>query len=381
MKKLRAAVRKLVRGLSMAVFRLLPVKRGRVLLMSYYGKHINCNPKAIYDYMRQNLSGYEYAWVGDRAEVPDGCVSVKYCSVRFYYYLRTSEILIFNTRPNIDIKKRRGQYYIQTWHSSLGFKMIEADAADTLSQNYIKYAKRDSRYIDILLSGCRFRTECFRRNFWYDGRIAEWGIPRNDVLFSEQKQEISTRVRRELGIPEKNRVMLYAPTFRERGNTEYLRAMDVEAVRTALAERFGGEWSILYRTHPNVRDYALPHGAVNATDYAEMQHLLIAADVFVTDYSSAMFDFSLLGRPVLLLCPDNEEYTKTQRKTYFSTDELPFPLAEGGEELCRIITELDTEAYAEALRAFNLRIGSFECGTASRSVAENIEKFRASRVD
>ena len=79
-------------------------------------------------------------------------------------------------------KKRDGQFYVQTWHSSLRLKKIEADAVDGLTDNYIKMAKADSKQTDLLISGCQFSTEIFRRAFWYDGPIVSTGTPRGDVL-------------------------------------------------------------------------------------------------------------------------------------------------------------------------------------------------------
>jgi CDP-glycerol glycerophosphotransferase len=353
----------------MALFRLCPVRKKRVLFMSYYGKHTNCNPWAIYEYIKNADLPYECIWVDNSGKLEGK--TVKYASIAFYYYVRTSQFLIFNARPNFDIKKRRDQKYIQTWHSSLGFKMIERDAEDTLDKRYVQKAKKDSTYIDILISGCRFRTECFNRNFWYSGEIAQIGTPRNDVLFAQNRNTAAAAVKDELGVSTDTRILLYAPTFRNSGDISYATSLDAEGLALALSERFGGEWRIVYRLHPNVNaEGLLPPAAIDASTYKDMQALLIASDALITDYSSVMFDFMLLDRPCFIYAPDYSEYVKKERNTYFKIDELPFEVCTDNASLTAAVRDFDSALYCDSLQQFKDRIGSFECGTASQKIIE-----------
>jgi len=358
--------------LSMSFFGLFPVVRKRVLFMSYYGKHTNCNPYAIYNELKKRSEAFEFVWVDQSGKIAEK--SVKYRSVRFYYYLRTSQFLIFNARPNLDIKKRKGQRYVQTWHSSLGFKMIEKDAEATLDKKYVKKAKEDSRYIDLLISGCRFRTQCFERNFWYDGEIAEIGTPRNDVLFSVDKDEIAHRVKAELGIPEHTKIVLFAPTFRNGEDLSYVTSLNAISLKQELETHFSGTWQVVYRLHPNVRRCdILPEGVIDASDYKDMQKLLLATDVLLTDYSSVMFDYMLLGRPCFLFAPDYENYVANERNTYFRIDELPFTICQTNNALISAIRTYSYDVYEKDLLDFKNRIGSFENGTACTEIIEWIK--------
>lgn len=373
MRKLKTLIRVIIREISMFLFGCLPVKKNRVLLMSFHGKYMNCNPYAIYSHLKKNYPQYEFVWVYN-GENPD-VKTVAYRSLKYYYYLRTSGFLIFNSRPGQDIRKRKGQYYIQTWHSSLGFKMIEKDALDSLGKSYIKNAIKDSKNIDLLISGCRFRTECFKRNFWYDGEIAEVGTPRNDILFAENAEEIVRDTKMELGIAQEAKILLYAPTFRSNGDVDYAKSLDVAALKKALQEKMGGQWEIVFRLHPNVvfNDGFDPQ-IVNASAFGDMQALLMAADVVMTDYSSVMFDFMLLKRPCFLYCPDIEEYTKRERRTYFSVDELPFDLAKTNDKLIDLVMHFDNDTYMRKLEAFDKTIDSFENGKACESIAKIMKR-------
>lgn len=353
----------------MSLFRLLPIKKNRIVFMSYYGKHTNCNPYAIYEEIKKNNLPFECVWVDNTQKLGDK--SVKYKSISFYYYIRTAHFLIFNARPNFDIKKRKQQRYIQTWHSSLGFKMIEKDAENTLDKRYVQKAKKDSTYIDLLVSGCKFRTECFRRNFWYTGEIAEVGTPRNDVLFSQEKDLIAKVSKKELGIKENTKIVLYAPTFRNSDDLSYFTSLNVNTLLSKLKNKFSGDWVLVYRLHPNVNfDNAFPQGTIDASKYKDMQALLLMADILLTDYSSVMFDFMLLNKPIFIYASDYEEYISKERNVYFSINELPFDVCTTNELLESAIGEFNNERYCIRLQNFKNKIGSFECGLASQKILE-----------
>ena len=350
-----------------ALFGLFPIKKNRVLFMSYYGKHVNCNPYSLYCKMKQSKDKYELVWVDNSKKMEK---SVRYKSVLFYYYLRTSAFLVFNARPNVDIKKRKGQYYIQTWHSSLGFKMIEKDAEETLSRRYVQLAKIDSKYIDLLISGCRFRTKCFQKNFWYDGEIAEIGTPRNDVFFEDSTEQV-IRLKRDLGISMDEKILTYAPTFRSNGSADYVFSLDIEKLMTTVKSKFGGNWRLVLRLHPNVAsNFVMPQGVVDASKLSDMQMLLLASDILITDYSSVMFDFGILKRPCFLYCPDFDEYLRSERRTYFAHEELPFSLNTSNDGLAKSICSYDEQQYLSQLRLFDEKIGSFENGHACEEIVK-----------
>lgn len=366
-------LQKLKQVFFMSLFRLFPIHENQIVFMSYYGKQTNCNPFSIYEEIKKNNLNYECVWVDNARKICDK--SVKYKSIGFYYYIRTSRFLVFNARPNFDIKKRKNQRYIQTWHSSLGFKMIEKDAEDTLDKKYIKKAKKDSKYIDLLISGCKYRTECFRRNFWYNGEIAEFGTPRNDILFSKEKELIVKTAKTELGISENTKVILYAPTFRNSNNLSYITSLDVNRLLIELEKKFQGNWVLVYRLHPNVNfDNKLPQNIVDASNFTDMQTLLLMSDVLLTDYSSVMFDFMLLKRPIFLYASDHDEYISKERKVYFTVDELPFDFCITNDSLVSVISNFNYEDYSKKVKKFTDRIGTFECGLASKKVLEWIYK-------
>ena len=125
--------------------------------------------------------------------IPQNVRVVRYFSKEYLYELHTAGVVICNARTLESYLwiKRKGQVYIQTWHSSLRLKNIEKDAEKTLPESYIQAAKGDSEKIDYIISGCTLSSCIFKNSFWYDGKILECGTPRIDYLLKEaNKKEI-----------------------------------------------------------------------------------------------------------------------------------------------------------------------------------------------
>lgn len=356
-------------------FRLLPIKKNRVLLFSYYGEQYSGSPKYIGKYLA-NKSDVDVVWAFTQPEKHRdlNCKIVHYGRIDYYYCLATSGTVITNYRMTSDFVKRPEQKYIQTWHSSLRLKMIEKDAEETLPAHYVEMAKKDSSQLDYLLAGSQKSREIFENAFWYEGEIVNTGTPQCDVLF-EDRTPYKQKVCQFYNIPEDCHIALYAPTFRKNHNTSVY-DLDTEAVISALQARFGGEWVLLMRLHPhliNLTDcFQYSDRVLQATDYDDVQELLAAADFLISDYSAIMFDFSVTKRPCLLYTPDLMEYTQKDRKLYFDILKLPFPSFEDQSQMLGYIGEFSTESYTGNLNSFMTEIGSFDDGNASARVYDLI---------
>lgn len=214
---------------------------------------------------------------------------------------------------------------------------------------------QDSAQCDLMVSGSGFMTRLYQNAFWYDGPVAEYGSPRNDVFFSPQPRLIQ-KVHRAFSLPEKQKLVLYAPTFRtDHSSRAY--SLDVPGLLDACQARFGGSWSCLIRLHPNVAKHSAGLFAydgttiLNATAYPDMQELLCTVDMLITDYSSCMFDFALSGKPCLQFATDIESY-RQDRNFYFPLDRLPFPLASSNQALCEAVRFLGSPRICKKMADF-----------------------------
>lgn len=359
------------------IFSIFPISKKKIFLMSYYGNQYGCSPKYISQYMVKAHPEWDVVWAftnPDKYDIP-GIRKVRYFSFRYFYELCTSKIILTNYRMTKHFHKRNEQVYVQTWHSSLRLKMIEGDAEQTLPPHYIEMAKADSKQLDYLVSGCQYSTDIFKRCFWYDGKIIPAGTPRNDIMFSTDK-ELKNNILNHLGIEKGTRTILYAPTFRKGDSLEYYNIDYPRLVKT-LEKNWGGKWQILVRLHPHLRPYSeqllgKETCVKDATAYDDIQELLFAADMIISDYSSLMFDFAMTKRPCLLYVPDLEEYTKKDRKLYFDVKELPFPICKDNESLVNCIKTFKQDEYENEVNAFLNKVGSFENGKASETIIETI---------
>lgn len=352
---------------------ILPVSKRKILFISYYGSQYGCNPKYISEYLNRNSKDYDLVWAFTEPQNHNikNIRKVRYYSLSFFYELCTAKVIVTNYRMTELFMKRRSQIYLQTWHSSLRLKKIEKDEECNLPESYIKMAKNDSQFIDCLISGCSFSTQIFKNSFWYSGMILESGTPRNDLFFQDNTN-LALKIKSLYHIPQDNNLILYAPTFRNKNKIDCYN-IDYKQLEKALSKRFGKKWSILVRLHPHLMNISEKiisgTNVVDVTAYDDVQELLAAADVLITDYSSLMFDFTLTQRPCFLYVPDLNEYTKNDRKLYFDIYALPFIKTFSNEDLCTKIETYDEEIYKEALSSFDDKIGSFEDGHACERIA------------
>ena len=203
------------------------------------------------------------------------------------------------------------------------------------------------------------------------------GMPRNDLFFHADKvEQASEAVRKCYGISKEIGIVLYAPTFRDNGMKLDL---DVAELLASLEKRFHKKFILFVRSHPHVAQdifQGAPQGksAVDVSGYADMQELLAAADVLITDYSSSIWDFSFTGRPCFIYANDLSSYKK-ERNFYTPIEEWPFPLAENNNELQRNILRFDETDYRQKVEAHQEALGSYENGHAAECLCELIESL------
>ena len=358
------------------------VHKGRMMCWAYTFKQYSCNPRYLTEHLLENNTEFEIFWVFrgnvDTSGVDKRIKCVRYKSLRYFLLVNTAEFFITNARTDpyrIYWHKRKGQKYVMLWHGGVALKRIEKDAEDQLSYSYLKKAKIDSKVCDLMVSGCRFQTSLLKEKFWYDGEILERGIPRNDVFFNKARHpEMKERICHKYGISPDSRIVLYAPTFRRNKSIEPYR-IDWSRVVPELRKIYGTEKiSILLRLHPNLIGKADASSLINdesvidVTRYHDMQELLCVSDLLITDYSSSMFDITMLKKPCMLYATDIEKYN---RGYYFDFAELPFPLARNEEELIGNIRTFDSAAYDESVESFfEKHIGLCEDGNASKAIAD-----------
>jgi len=234
---------------------------------------------------------------------------------------------------------------------------------------------------DMFLSGSKFYSELYKHSFWYDGPIMEVGLPRQDVFW--KMDEIKQKVRKFYNISEEKKIVLYAPTFRNKFS-EQVYELDLKKIVSALEERFKSKFVVMVSKHPQNQKYEYENLKsecyIDVCDYDDFEELLATADVLISDYSGCVYDYSYTQRPVFLFQSDYEDYL-VERDFYIPMEKLPYIKAHTNEELVEKIKDFQEDIYIEALERFMDCMGNFDDGTASDKVARHILEQIYSKKD
>lgn len=380
--KINNKIKNITKKIISFIFFIKPIDKNKIVLCNFYGKGYGCNPKYIVqEILRQKLN-YKLIWLVESTsnvnDIPKEIKTVKYGSIKALNELITAKVWIDNSRKDFyPPKKRKGQYYIQTWHGGVGIKSVEKAVEDKLSKKYIKNAKNDSKMADLFLSNSKWCTELYRKNFWYYGEILECGSPRVDILFNSNI-DIKEKVFKFYNIKKNKKILMYAPTFRNSMSLDIYN-LDYESCINEIRNKFGGEWIVFIRLHPNM--YHLSErlsknsfDIINVTKYDDMQELLAISDILITDFSSSMFEFSYLKKPVFIFAQDYNEYLK-ERQLSIDLDRLPFKFTKSNEELIDEIKQFNQEKYCKNIEKMIKDLGIKENGNASKIVLEKIKEI------
>ena len=372
-------------------FYIFPVRKNRILFSSYEGLSYTCNPKYIfqdlYDHYGNKL---QYIWcLNDPSLLPERYVknvhTVKFLSLKYLYYLLTSKVIISNLGIEPFVPKRKSQIFINTWHGGGAYKKVNSDlAVFSKAQSFYVRKLREirRRETDLFISSSEAFTNVASKDFHIDiESFVNTGMPRNDILINCDQNNIN-RIRNSISelynLPAHALWILYAPTFR--GTYREQQHIDNQIVNPiverAFADKFGKEVVILNRAHisKDKSSLELPDSCIDVTSYSDMQELLLACDVLVTDYSSSVWDFSMTGKPGFLFVPDLETYLKTIG-FYTPLDKWPFPYAKSINELCDLIKNYNPkEANDKILYHKNLLV-SYDKGDACLQIRNIINKY------
>lgn len=340
----RAAARVALMRLGFLLGRLVGPPRRRVLLATSHTAEISGNLAFIRDELASRRPPVPTVVLAYRPDVSlRGLVAAAIEALRSGFHVATARVSVVDDYflPLYVAKPRLGTRYVQVWHASGAFKKFGYSVLDkTFGQTdaFVRRVAIHSNYDVCLVSASRFApfyAEAFRQPL--DRFESSIGIPRTDVFFGERRAAAEARVRARYPLPAK-RTILYAPTFR--GETISRARSPDELDLRALQQALGEDHVVLLRQHPFVRsarpiEPELAGFVIDVSDYPDINELMLVSDVLVTDYSSAIYEYSLLGRPMAFFAPDHAAY-EDERGFYFDfRTGVPGPVFEMTDELAR----------------------------------------------
>jgi len=336
-------VRALVVRVGFAAGRVLPL-RARVVLATSHQSELHGNLAIIREGLSRLGSPVQVIVLADRPR-PGLFGRIRALGVALVagYHLARARVFIVDDYyfPIYPIRPRPGTTIVQTWHACGAFKKFGYSVLDKsfgASEALTSRVGIHGNY-DICLVGSPTAAvhyaEAFRQPL--ERFVTDLGVPRTDILFgAERIAERTAALRTRYRIPDDRRVILYAPTFRgdRVSDARFSDSLDLRR----LHETLGDDHVILVRLHPFIRQGIiigpdLADFAIDVSDHPDINELLPLSDLLVTDYSSVIFEYSLLGKPMLFFAPDHAAY-EDERGFYFDyRTGVPGPVVETTDEV------------------------------------------------
>jgi CDP-glycerol glycerophosphotransferase len=351
-----------------------------VLFECMNGRSIGDSPLALSSQLHRSRPALRQYWSVESLSlpVPAWATPLLRYSAQWYNVLASARLLVNNNNWPWFFTKRPYQTYLQTWHGT-PLKRIGNDVPKAnLSLSYRALMQREALAWDALLAQNHYSAAIFRRAFGFQGEILQFGYPRNDALVDSSATATRERIRNTLGISEQTTVLLYAPTWRDnlksQGGYARVSFLDFHELRLKL----GNNLFVLYRGHPNTANAPgkLPDFVFDATRYPNLNDLMLASDLLVTDYSSVLFDYAVMRKPIYFLAPDRDAYSTATRGFYLPFEEVaPGPIVTTTSDLADAVSRHAAGRYKDRLEAFVAEFAARDDGGAAERVTEYLAPF------
>lgn len=338
---------------------LVPLKKRRILFLSFAGSQYSDSPKYVYEYMKKRFRDCEYVWAFNEPQKfswleSGNCKVISAKGKEFIKYFTSSKVIVTNNAVNSYLPVRKNQVVLNTWHGGgVGKKVgFAANKPDPYNKYYFRIQNKKYK---AYITSSKFLIKTFlKAGFHYNGEILPFGLPRNSVLF-EDHDSIVKKVHEHFGIDKSAKIIMYAPTFRgDFRRSSFLSTdeqIDFGRVMDSFRKKFGTDCVLLFRAHYTMKQGLMEGDYIDATDYPDMQELLCAADVLISDYSSCIHDMALMYKPVFVYAPDYREYEESPG---FCLDirKWPYPLSTNNDELNESVMQFDEESYKKKVKRF-----------------------------
>lgn len=324
---------------------------GAIFFESFYGRQVTCNPLALDREIARRYPGRPRYWsvTSERTEVPAGAIAVLVGSPEWFAARRRAGLLVVNDWLRYGFRRAKYQTVLQTWHGTM-LKHLALGRPRVGLRTRLAI-RRESRRWSLMLSQNPHSTEQFRTSYAFHGEILEVGYPRDDRLAAAVAGGarigfVAEGAKRALGIAPEKRVLAYVPTWRASGNL--VDALDVHA----LAGELGEKWVVVARGHTRSSGAYIGSDArvIDASAHPDVNDVILAAELLVTDYSSVMFDAAVARVPMAFFVPDLEAYRDRERGfTFDFKATAPGPLLSNRAEVVAAAREgvPSSDVYAE----------------------------------
>lgn len=286
------------------------------------------------------------------------------------YHLATSEKVIvdnyFGFLAVTDFKEN--VTCVQLWHAAGAIKQFglrDLSIENRPPSAFRRFKAVYSRF-DYVVIGSDKMAAIFKEGFGIkEKQLLRTGIPRTDFFFDHENLEKAAQsLRRYFPIIDEKKVILYAPTYRDQELHVQELKMDIEK----MYKYFHDDYVLFLSLHPAVKvdiENNHPDFAIDVTTY-NINHLLVIADVLISDYSSIIFEYSLFNKPMVFFAYDIDEYAEERGFWEVYEELVPGPVAYNMDDLVEVIKN---EAYdMSGVREFSEEWNRYSKGRSSEQL-------------
>jgi CDP-glycerol glycerophosphotransferase len=347
---------------------------------AYWNRGVACNPAAVAAELARLAPWIHPVWVATRDNaplLPPGTDHVIPGTRRYWEVLASAKYLTSNVNFPNAVVKRPDAIHLQTHHGTplkrMGLDQMRHPTA-ARGMDFAALLARVDKW-DYSISANSHSTRMWQRAYPARYTSLDHGYPRNDVYYRARAADVRA-VRDRLGIAPGRTAVLYAPTHRDY-ETGWSPRLDL----AALADRLGRSTVLLVRAHyfygtagPTLAGLRRTGRIIDVSSYDPVEELCLAADALVTDYSSIMFDYANLDRPIVIYADDWETYAATRGVYFDLTAEAPGQVARTQEDLAEVFASgaWRDEAAAKARAVFRRRFCEYDDGHAAERVVRRV---------
>lgn len=351
--------------------------KNQVVFCSFGGIQYSDSPKAFSEYLHKKDPKIKQVWLFRdptrmKEVVPKHIKCVELNTKNWIKYISSSKALIDNDyfvycNKLSQMPKSKKQIFVQTWHGDKGFKRCFYTVKGFKPE--MPFSLEKQGVFDYFLVGCEREEPLIYKMFNYKGDLLKIGLPRNDVLFEDNQEKVK-QIKKELGISQDTKILLYAPTFRE--YTKDFESIDLDGAINALKKTTKKDWVVVYRAHHSA--FKSNNKYIDGNQFGDMADILPISDMLISDYSSCVGDFALTKKPIILYIADFDNYTKKDRGLHFDLKDTPFMIAKNNDELTKIIKDITKEKAEKNDEDILAFYGNYEKGDACENLYKKIIK-------
>ena len=313
---------------------LFPRDNNLIICGAWFGNKYDDNPRYFYEYLINSRKDVTAYWITKNQEIYERLIAEKknVCLANSFeakkLALRAKFVCTATGRIDIgeeNVKFLGGAYYINFWHGVTFKKVMYDDEYSNMGKGIKSKIKDILEYLPFrnyfVVSTSETISNIYESAFRVrKNQIIQMGQPRNDYFYIEKNNEYKERFKGK-------KTILYMPTHRNEGKTpiDIDKIFNLEEVEDWCKKN---NYIFLIKKHfyhsKEVNKYIEKYNYIIdiTNEMTESQHLLDAADILITDYSSCFIDYLLLNRPIIFYNYDLDNYLKSDRKMYFNYDDI-----------------------------------------------------------